>query len=974
MSIPDHQVDSVEISDHEPPLRRSRGLGGQLECFLKNASDAMLAVDGEGAIIFVNSGVTSLFGYSEPELLGCRVDRLIPAGLGDEDSRRVSALLLLSDSSAKCAGIEVEGRHKDGAIFALEVGLALLGAAHDDIAIWTIRDVTERKREAERIERSEARLKEAQRIAQIGNWEWDIVNDGHWWSDELYRMLEIDQAAEGRRSYDTFRGRIHPEDRERFHLSAERILKTGESEVTDIRIVLPDGREKVVQSQGDIAFDSAGRPVRLSGTLQDITERKAAEAALRLSEYRYREAQRIAKLGNWEWDLATGESWWSDELYSILEEDPNAYEASLDNFLRKVHAQDRRLIEQNTRAAPSGPSDYTPAEIRLELDGGRRKVIELKVDVRTDVDGRPSVVAGTVRDVTERWELESRLRESEARYSSTVELAALGMAHVDLDGRFIWVNQYLCEMLGYARDELLGRTIKQVSHPDDIGVTDQARADLHARRVDSLKIEKRYVRKDGAVIWVRITSASRSDGAGNVLYDISIVEDVSDRKAAEARVQYLATHDEMTGLPNRVLLNELVSEAIESAERDGRKCAVLFIDLDRFKIVNDSLGHHAGDVLLKEMSLRLRECVRESDVIARLGGDEFVVLLKDVVDQDSAAEVARKILHCALKPIEIMSQECRVTASVGIAICPDDAWDAPSLMKHADVAMYSAKEEGKNNFQFYSAQGAPIAVEHLVLESHLNHALEQNEFSAHYQARVNLADGTITGAEALLRWWNPKLGSVSPAQFIPLAEDTGLIVPIGNWILRTACEQNVAWQRKGLRPLVIAVNLSPRQFKDPDLLGVIADVLERTRMAPELLELEITESMIMHDVDRAVERARAIKTLGVRLAIDDFGTGYSSLSQLKRLPIDTLKIDRSFVRDVAAGPEDRAIAETIISLGKTLGVTVVAEGVETKTQLEFLREHACDEMQGFYFSKPCHPDAFAQLLAVENGERECLQP
>jgi EAL domain-containing protein (putative c-di-GMP-specific phosphodiesterase class I) len=295
-------------------------------------------------------------------------------------------------------------------------------------------------------------------------------------------------------------------------------------------------------------------------------------------------------------------------------------------------------------------------------------------------------------------------------------------------------------------------------------------------------------------------------------------------------------------------------------------------------------------------------------------------------------------------------------------------------MKHADVAMYLAKEEGKNNFQFYSAQDTPMAVEHLVLESHLNHALEQNEFSAHYQARVDLKSGAITGAEALLRWWNPKLGTVSPAQFIPLAEVTGLIAPIGNWILRTACEQNVAWQRRGLRPLVIAVNLSPRQFKDADLLGVIADVLERTGMAPELLELEITESMIMHDVDRAVERARAIKTLGVRLAIDDFGTGYSSLSQLKRLPIDTLKIDRSFVRDVAAGAEDRAIAETIISLGKTLGVTVVAEGVETKTQLEFLREHACDEMQGFYFSKPCHPDAFAKLMAAESDGRARPQP
>jgi diguanylate cyclase (GGDEF)-like protein len=416
------------------------------------------------------------------------------------------------------------------------------------------------------------------------------------------------------------------------------------------------------------------------------------------------------------------------------------------------------------------------------------------------------------------------------------------------------------------------------------------------------------------------------------------------------------------------MFNELLTKGIEAAREHMHRCSVLFIDLDRFKIVNDSLGHQAGDKLLKEMASRFRQCVSEDDVVSRLGGDEFVVLLKNVPDAEAAAESARKIISAALRPLDIMEHECRVTASVGIATYPEDARDAPSLLKHADMAMYLAKEEGKNNYQFYSAHTSPMAVEHLVLESHLNHALEQNEFTVQYQPRVDLRTGVVSGAEALLRWWNPELGTVSPAQFIPLAEDTGLIVPIGRWILRAACRQNVAWHRSGLPRMIIAVNLSPRQFKDPALLDDIAAALEETGLSPQLLELEITESMIMHDVDRAVERAAAIKDLGVRLAIDDFGTGYSSLSQLKRFPIDTLKIDRSFVRDVPDNPEDRAIAEAIISLGKTLGVTVVAEGVESAKQLEFLREHDCDEMQGFYFGRPCHPDAFAELLEVESNQ------
>ena len=555
-----------------------------------------------------------------------------------------------------------------------------------------------------------------------------------------------------------------------------------------------------------------------------------------------------------------------------------------------------------------------------------------------------------------------RLRESEERFSSTMALAAIGIAHVDDKGRFIYANPQLCEMLDYTEEQLLALTVRQVSHPGDVSITDELRLKLRAGEIKSFKVEKRYLRKDGAAVWVGLTIASKRDGTGKTLYDISIVEDISARKRAEERIQYLATHDGLTGLPNRAMFGQLLSLAIETARRYDRKLAVLFIDLDRFKVINDTLGHDAGDVLLREMGARLKECLRASDVVARLGGDEFVVLIQEVADVSQVTTVARNILSSVMKPVIILGQECRVTASIGICVHPEEGQDDQAVMKNADMAMYLAKEEGKNNYQFFSSRMRSHSIERLALETNLRRALEQDEFSLHYQAKVNFRTGAITGVEALLRWQSPVLGSVSPAQFIPLAEETGVIVPIGKWVLRTACQQNVEWQRQGLPRVGVSVNLSLRQLNDEGLVREIESVLQITGMAPELLELEVTESMIMHNAERAVKVLSAIKGLGVRLAIDDFGTGYSSLAHLKRFPIDTLKVDRSFIREVPNDAEDRAIAEAIIAMGKTLSLTVVAEGVETPEQQAFLSERACDEMQGFLFSTPVAAQDFALLL------------
>lgn len=489
-------------------------------------------------------------------------------------------------------------------------------------------------------------------------------------------------------------------------------------------------------------------------------------------------------------------------------------------------------------------------------------------------------------------------------------------------------------------------------------------------------LQLEVARKDGTTVWTETKFSFVKDKNKKTVGILGVSRDITERKRAEEQIQYLATHDVLTGLPNRMMFSQLLNQAIESARRHERQFAILFIDLDRFKIINDTMGHDAGDELLKDMARRLRLSLRavdvvgrpqeKNDVVGRLGGDEFIILIEEINDLSQVAVVAQRVLGAAMKPMVILGEECRVTASIGISIYPIDGDDEQTLMKNADMAMYFAKEEGKNNFQFFSKNTQSQAFERLTIETNLRKALERNELYLEYQAKMDLKTEAITGVEALLRWKNPALGSVTPTQFIPVAEETGMIIPIGRWVMKTACAQNVAWQRQGLPPVRVAVNLSLRQLMDDKLLEDIQSSLDDSGMAPSLLEIEITESMVMYKPERLIEVLTKIKDMGVRLALDDFGTGYSSLAHIKQFPIDTLKVDRSFIRNLSQNSEDKAIIEAIIAMGKMLSLNVVAEGVETMAQDEFLREHICDEMQGYYFSKPVAPDQFADLLRKHN--------
>lgn len=565
------------------------------------------------------------------------------------------------------------------------------------------------------------------------------------------------------------------------------------------------------------------------------------------------------------------------------------------------------------------------------------------------------IIGSQVGQFMLRKQAEVVLRASEERFRALTALSSDWYWEQDSGGRFIRIEGREADAMASWLDH----------HPRQIGLQPEGGWDACDALLATHQPFRDLVLKldtEAGRLVLSLSGEPVVDGLGTFLGWRGIARDISERREAEERIRWLAMHDGLTGLPNRSMFGHMLSHTVETARRHGRGFALLFIDLDRFKTINDSLGHEAGDQLLREVAGRLTSTLRASDVVARLSGDEFVALLTEVDSAAIAASVARKILSTLLQPMRLREHDLRISASIGIALYPQDGADEATLLKNADLAMYLAKESGKNTFQLYDAASRTAAMQRLRIESQLRHALERREFSLQFQAKLELTSQRIVGVEALLRWNNAELGAVAPAQFIPIAEETGLIVPIGKWVLRQACAQSMAWQRDGLPPVAMAVNLSPRQFADPQLLSDIEAVLAETGLPPHRLELEITEGMIMGDPERAIGLLAQIKTLGVSLAIDDFGTGYSSLAQLKRFPIDTLKVDRSFVRDITRNADDKAITEAIIMLGRKLSLTVVAEGVESGDQMALLREQGCDQMQGYHFSKPLVPEQFADLL------------
>jgi diguanylate cyclase (GGDEF)-like protein/PAS domain S-box-containing protein len=573
----------------------------------------------------------------------------------------------------------------------------------------------------------------------------------------------------------------------------------------------------------------------------------------------------------------------------------------------------------------------------------------------------------TVRSMIERALVTEALFEEKERARVTLNSIGDAVICTDVTGMVTYLNTAGEALTGWSRDEATGCPVETVLRIVESGTQETApnpsAVAIGEDKTASLTANCLLIRRDGTEVAIEDSAAPIHDHRGQVIGAVVVFHDVSSAHALALRMSHLAQHDSLTDLPNRTLLNDRLVQAIILAQRHRRRLAVLFLDVDRFKHINDSLGHLIGDRLLQSLGQRLLNSVRSSDTVSRQGGDEFVILLSELTHAADAAVIAAKLLVALSTPHRIDHHELQVTVSIGIANYPDDGIDAEALMQRADFAMYHAKDSGRNNYQFFEPMMNARAVERQALENDLRHALERGEFVLHYQPKMNLESGAITAIEALVRWHHPQRGLMLPAQFIPIAEECGFIAAIGRWVLREACQQEKLWENAGLPATRIAINVSSVELRAKDFLGGVRNILRETGLRPSHLELELTESFLMQDTASTAAVLRAINELGVRLALDDFGTGYSSLSHLKRFPIDTLKIDRSFVRDVNTHADDASIVSAVIGMGKSLHMRVVAEGVETPQQLAFLREHSCPEGQGHYFSRPLIAREFTPFLA-----------
>jgi diguanylate cyclase (GGDEF)-like protein/PAS domain S-box-containing protein len=699
--------------------------------------------------------------------------------------------------------------------------------------------------------------------------------------------------------------------------------------------------------------DASGDPVGVVYAASDVTERRRAEQALRESEHRYRTLFEGNPLPMWVYDYETL------SFIAVNEAAVLHYGYTKDQFLRMTIEDIRppEDVAQLRNALAERRDRNEPRVFRHRKQNG--EIFDAEITSFQFLSGGRRTRLVIAVDVTERRSAEQRLRESEERYRLLFERNLAGVYRSSLNGPILDCNDALARMFGYRdREELLGQpAVALYNAPED-----RNRLMAQVREHGSLSnVEVRMRRRDGSIVWVSENMTLLDGGIleGTIL-------DITDRKTAQEQMEYQAYHDALTGLPNRLLFRDRIEIALAHAKRHRTTAAVMFLDLDQFKLVNDSLGHTVGDTLLQEVGRRLVLSIRADDTVARMGGDEFTVLLTDIKETGSSAIVAQKLLDAISQPMVIEEHELYVTTSIGVSLFPEDGSDAETLLRRADSAMYRAKEAGRNNYQFAPATTIESTSERLLIERSLHHAFERSEFVVHYQPMTNLLTGSIVGAEALIRWNHPERGLMSPDDFIPIAEECGLILPIGEWVLRTAVRQMKEWHPEH-GPLRVAVNLSARQFQQRDLTAMIERILAESNYPPELLDIEITESTAMQNADVSLDVMNRLRSMGVRISIDDFGTGYSSLSYLKRFPIDTVKIDQNFVRDLSDVSNDGAIITAVISMARALNLRVVAEGVETEAQLAFLRRENCEVVQGFLHSRPVPAAEFESSLRARNG-------
>jgi len=786
-------------------------------------------------------------------------------------------------------------------------------------------------------------------------------------SDEIERITGYPSARFMCAATSDWAAIVHPEDRRAYYRTARDAALSGAAYEMEYRIVDAHGIERWVQEHGQpqAAWDPATHGlegVRVDGIISDISERRHDEMRIEALL-----AEQGAILDNVMFGVLfvrqrriVSSNRRCDELFGYAEGEMVGQSTAIlypnqDDYER-IGVEQYPLLEKSMDLGEERQLRHRDGSLFWCLMSG------CALEPNRANEGSIWVFA----DITERKLAEEKLRLS----ANVLEHIADGVMVLDVHGRIVATNPAFSHITGYAEQEALGRISSLSSHKEGEAGTrnDPALYQELWRELGASGFWRGEIwdtRKDGEAYLEALTVSAVRDDDGATTHYVCVFSDITRERESQIQLDHLAHHDALTGLPNRLLYHDRLRHAMARAERDGEQLAVVFIDLDRFKNVNDTLGHHVGDELLKQAAQSLSRCLRDSDTLARLGGDEFIVLLEDVDGMHGATRVADKLMAMFEQPFEVSGHELFVTGSVGISLYPQDGRDMHILIRNADVAMYQAKARGRNGYQFYAPSMSGDGASRLRMETLLRRAIEKHEIHLAYQPQVEIDSGRLIGVEALLRWNSPELGQVAPNQFIPLAEDTGFIGQLGQWVLQEACRQMVAWEAAGLSVPKIAVNLSVRQFERGGMAAAVAGVLQDTGLAPQRLQLEVTESVIMNTGD-ALQYVNDLHAIGVCLAIDDFGTGYSSLAYLKQLPVQTLKIDRSFIKDIPQDPDDEAIAIAIIQLGKSMNLSVIAEGVEREDQAAFLLRHGCNLAQGYLYGKPIAP---GEILARWGAER-----
>ena len=707
----------------------------------------------------------------------------------------------------------------------------------------------------------------------------------------------------------------------------------------------------------------------LPRALRYLMERKATQDALLASEARFRAMSDASPLGMFVSD-AQGACVYTNAAYHKIS--GLSFEQTLGtNWSVAIHPEDRQRVLAEWRAAARLEAPFQ-TEFRFQQED--RSIVWTRVNSAPMGEGKTlRGLVQTVEDITQRKAAELALQVAEEalfeeKERAQVTLNSIGDAVLttDLLGKVTYLNVVAETMTGWSWEDALGRPLPEVFRIINKGTRltapNPALSAVSENRNVGMAADSVLRRRDGFESDIEDSAAPIHDRDGQALGAVIVFHDVSASRAMAQKMTHLAQHDFLTDLPNRLLLTERLTQAIGLARRHQKQVALLYLDLDYFKHINDSLGHAVGDQLLQAVARRLVSCVRASDTVCRQGGDEFVILLAEIEQPQDAAHIAEKLLAAFALPHLVMGHELHVTWSIGISIFPDNGAEADTVMQNADTAMYHAKSCGRNNYQFFTADMNLRAIQRLTMQGSLRRALKHGEFELYYQPKIDIATGTMTGAEALIRWQDPERGFTLPDQFVPIAEECGLIVPIGRWVLREACRQVRSWLEAGLPAVPVAVNISAVEFRHGRFLDELALILKETGLAPRYLQLELTESILMQDAESSASVLQALKAMGVRLAIDDFGTGYSSLSYLQRFPIDTLKIDQSFLRNITTDDDNATIVSAVIGMGRNLKQRVIAEGVETIEQLAYLRTQHCDEGQGFLFSRPLSSEDFRRRL------------